>query len=293
MMAHEYNATLIGRTMVAPGLIGIRVAPDHLPFEFKPGQYVVLGLKATEGRVAEADDEESGGVPTDRTAAEAADPDRTIRRSYCIASDSRADRYLDFHVTLIPSGEFTPRLFNLKVGDRLYMSAGAEGHFTLDRSQGKHILMVATGAGLAPYLSMIREELVLHINGRLGVRALVQRNSSRHFALVHGARRSWDLGFRAELAGLARNCANFHYVPAITRPEEDETWRGPRGYVQEVVASGTVEKLTGLAITPENFDIFLCGHPGMVESMIDWAQARGFARDNAHTPGTLHVEKYW
>ncbi|MGA3058448.1 MAG: hypothetical protein ABSE70_10520, partial [Candidatus Limnocylindrales bacterium] len=56
-MAAEYNATVVSRVEVAPGLIILRVAPDKLPFEFRSGQYVVLGLKATEPRVegAEAD----------------------------------------------------------------------------------------------------------------------------------------------------------------------------------------------------------------------------------------------
>jgi len=47
-MAAEYNATVMGRIEVAPRLASMRIAPDKLPFEFEPGQYVVLGLKATE-----------------------------------------------------------------------------------------------------------------------------------------------------------------------------------------------------------------------------------------------------
>jgi hypothetical protein len=46
LMAAEYNATVSSRVEVAPGLVIMRVAPDKLPFEFKSGQYVVLGLKA-------------------------------------------------------------------------------------------------------------------------------------------------------------------------------------------------------------------------------------------------------
>ena len=321
-MAAEYNATVVGRTEIAAGLISIRIAPDGLPFQFEPGQYVVLGLKATEPRIEEADVEEpsvvagpgaatgpgapSGewpaGTPESQSAVDAqaaaaaqaaADPDRLIRRSYCIVSESRAGQYLEFYVTLVMSGELTPRLFNLKVRDRLYVGPKAEGLFTLERAQGKHILMIGTGTGLAPYMSMIRNELALRVGGRLGVKALVQCNGSRHFVMVHGARYSWDLGYRTELNGLARHCANFHYLPVITRPQEDATWRGRSGYIQNVVASGTIEKATGLALTPENFDIFLCGNPAMIESVIDWAQARGFARDQADATGTLHVERYW
>jgi ferredoxin--NADP+ reductase len=309
-MAAEYNAMVIGRVEVAPGLVIMRVAPDNLPFEFKPGQYVVLGLKATEPRLEEADAdgpsivagegpagtlESQSAVDAQAAAAAraAADPDRMIRRSYCIVSESRAGEYLEFYLTLIMSGELTPRLFNLKIGDRLHVGPKAEGFFTLDKVQGKHILMIGTGTGLAPYMSMIRNELALRVDGSLGVRALVQRNGSRHFVLVHGARYSWDLGYRTELIGLARHCNNFHYMPVITRPQEDGTWRGRGGYVQDVIASGVIEREIGLALTPENFDILLCGNPGMIETVIGWAEARGFTRDRGHNIGTLHVEKYW
>jgi len=140
---------------------------------------------------------------------------------------------------------------------------------------------------------MIRNELALSIDGSIGARALWQRNGSRHFVMVHGARHSWDLGYRTELTGLARHCSNFHYLPVITRPQEDITWRGRSGYLQNLIASGAVEEETGLALTPENFDIFLCGNPGMIETVIGWAEARGFTRDRGHNIGTLHVEKYW
>lgn len=61
-MAAEYNATVVGRVEVAPGLVIMRVAPDKLPFEFKSGQYVVLGLKASEPRIDEAETEEPSVV---------------------------------------------------------------------------------------------------------------------------------------------------------------------------------------------------------------------------------------
>ncbi|MGD0863822.1 MAG: ferredoxin--NADP reductase [Candidatus Limnocylindrales bacterium] len=298
-MAAEYNATVVGRVEIAPGLVSMRVAPDKLPFEFKSGQYVVLGLKATEPRVEEADADEPivvagegpAGTPGSQSAVAA--QAGIIRRAYCIVSESRADEYLEFYLTLILSGELTPRLFNLKVRDRLYVGPKAVGVFTLARARGKHVLMVGTGTGLAPYMSMIRNELALSIDGSIGARALWQRNGSRHFVMVHGARHSWDLGYRTELTGLARHCSNFHYLPVITRPQEDITWRGRSGYLQNLIASGAVEEETGLALTPENFDIFLCGNPGMIETVIGWAEARGFTRDRGHNIGTLHVEKYW
>ncbi|MGD0019320.1 MAG: ferredoxin--NADP reductase [Candidatus Limnocylindrales bacterium] len=313
-MAAEYNATVSGRVEVAPGLIILRVTPDTLPFEFKAGQYVVLGVKASVPRVDEAEGESEPSVvagarsASPRSAAiaasaaavitgtaesqaavdvqaaavagAAADPGRMIRRAYSIASESRAEEYLEFYLTLVMSGELTPRLFSLKLRDRVYVGPKAVGVFTLGKvAPGKHVLMIGTGTGLAPYMSMLRSELVC--------------NGPRQFVVVHGARFSWDLGYRTELTGLARHCRNFHYMPIITRPQEDVTWRGRSGYLQNVVASGAIEEEMGLPLTPENFDIFLCGNPGMIETVIGWAEQRGFVRDKGHDIGTLHTEEYW
>jgi ferredoxin--NADP+ reductase len=313
-MAAEYNATVSGRVEVAPGLIILRVVPDKLPFEFKSGQYVVLGVKASVPRVDEAEDDSEpsvvAGARTDSRLAEAVassvataiagtaesqaavdaqaaaivgaavDPDRMIRRAYSIASESRADEHVEFYLTLVLSGELTPRLFSLKLRDRVYIGPKAVGVFTLDKvAPGKHVLMIGTGTGLAPYMSMLRSELVC--------------NGPRQFAVVHGARFSWDLGYRTELTGLARHCGNFHYLPVITRPQEDVTWRGRSGYLQNVIASSAIEEETGLSMTPDQFDIFLCGNPGMIETVIGWAEGRGFVRDKGHDIGTLHTEEYW
>jgi len=181
-MAAEYNATVSSRVEVAPGLVIMRIVPDKLPFEFKSGQYVVLGLKASEPRVdeweseaapsvlptGEAAEDAVAGTPESQAAVDAqaaavakaaTDPERMIRRAYSIASESRSDEYTEFYLTLVMSGELTPRLFNLKIKDRLYVGPKAVGVFTLDKAPGKHLLMVGTGTGLAPYMSMLRSDL--------------------------------------------------------------------------------------------------------------------------------------
>ena len=92
--------------------------------------------------------------------------------------------------------------------------------------------MVATGTGLAPYMSMLRT----------GITA----NPSRRFAVLAGARHSWDLGYTAELTTLARVCPNFAYLPVVSRPkDEPTTWGGATGYVQSLWEGGALEKAFG------------------------------------------------
>ena len=113
------NATVIGREEIHADLIILRVRPDAALFEFKPGQFGVLGLPGSAPRIPEAAAEEP-----------ASEPDKLIRRAYSIASSSVERRYVEFYLTLIASGQLTPRLFALKHGDRVFLGPKASGMFT-------------------------------------------------------------------------------------------------------------------------------------------------------------------
>jgi ferredoxin--NADP+ reductase len=264
-----YNASVTGREEINPQLIVMRVQPDGDLFSFTPGQFAVLGLLRSELRVPEADPEEAGGDPTG-----------LIRRAYSIASSSVERRYVEFYLTLVTSGELTPRLFALRHGARVFLSPKASGVFTLDKvAPGKAVVLVATGTGLAPYVSMLRTMLITE--------------TERRFVVLHGARCSWDLGYRAELESLARLRQNFSYIPSITRPEQDRHFRGVTGRIQNLLADGTVERASGVALEPARADVFLCGNPDMIRAVKDWLLARGFAPDHGKQAGTVHVEEYW
>src|SRR5689334_5651328 len=117
-----YNATVVGREEINPQLLIMRVRPDGQLFEFRPGQFGVLGTLGSAPRVA-------GSTPEEK----AAEPDKIIRRAYSIASSSLERRYVEFYLTLITNGALTPRLFALKHGDRVFLGPKASGLFTLDK----------------------------------------------------------------------------------------------------------------------------------------------------------------
>jgi ferredoxin--NADP+ reductase len=268
---HEYNASVTQRVEVAPGLIILRVVLDGEVLAFEPGQYTVLGLRRKEARVMEG---ESDPEEEDQ------DPEKMIRRAYSIASSSEGSDFLEFYVTLVPSGELTPRLFQLGLKDRLHVGGKATGLFTLDRvPEDRHVLLVATGTGLAPYMSMLRTQLVC--------------GGWRRFVILQGARFSWDLGYRAELTGLSRHCRNMIYLPVVSRPQADPSWKGLSGYLQDVLLSGIVEERSGYPLTPEHFHVFLCGNPGMIAAGKELLFRQGFVPDRGRIDGTIHTEEYW
>ena len=264
-----YNARIVGREEINPQLLILLVQPDGALFDFKPGQFAVLGLVGGAPRVDEAAPEETPPVA-----------DKLIRRAYSISSASVERRYAEFIITLVSSGELTPRLFVLREGDPLFLGPKASGVFTLDRvPPGKAVILVATGTGLAPYVSMLR--------------TLALRDRERRFVVLHGARFGWDLGYRTELESLARACPHFTYIPSITRADQDPHFAGYTGRIQTLLAEGVVERESGLVLDPEQAEVFLCGNPDMLAAVQGLLEVRGYEVGSGKEPGTLHLEKYW
>lgn len=267
----DLNAIVTQRIDAASGLMILRVAPDGWAMpDFKAGQYVVLGLPGSAPRTALSDPEE----PTP-------DPSKLIRRAYSIASSPLGKNELEFYVTLVRSGGLTPRLWELRPGDRVWMSNKPVGMFTLDQvPPDRNILMIATGTGLAPYMSMLRTHLATP--------------GDRRYAAMVGARHSWDIAYSAELSTMQRLTPRFTWLPIVSRPAEEPIhWAGDVGHVQELWRSGRLAERWGLKPSPENTHVFLCGAPGMIEEMTRMLASEGFRADERGKVGEVHAEKYW
>lgn len=266
----ELNAIVIQRVDFAPDLMILRVAPDGwtLP-AFTPGQYCLLGLPGSAPRAANATVEAS--TP---------EPDELIRRAYSIASSSAERDYLEFYIAHVRSGALTPRLFALGVGDRVFLSAKVTGMFTLDQvPERMNLIFIGTGTGLAPYMSMIRTH--------------VEADQEHRVLVLHGARNSWDLGYRTELFYLQRYAPHFSYVPVIDGPQDEVVpWRGHVGFAQDLWKAGLVRDLWACDPTPENSHVFLCGNPLMIEAMTELLVPDGFRIHRRHSPGEVHIEEF-
>ncbi|MCF7801844.1 MAG: ferredoxin--NADP reductase [Candidatus Marinimicrobia bacterium] len=269
----ELNAHIAQKIEVTPGLIILRIVPDgwELP-DFEPGQFAVIGLPGSAPRYTYSDPD-----PEKATR----DPEKMIRRAYSIASSSVNKEYIEFYITMVTSGALTPRIFHLTPGDPIYLSPKFTGMFTLDKTPpDKHIVMVSTGTGLAPYMSMLRTALPC--------------GTDRQFAVIHGARHSWDLGYRSELITIERICSNFTYFNIISRPElEKVKWGGLTGYVQDIWSQGQLAEAWGFMPTPENTHVFLCGNPKMIDDVNALLNTHGFKEHTRKEPGEIHYERYW
>ena len=272
MADKELNAIVTQRIEITPDLIKLRVVPEgwELP-EFTPGQFASLGLPATIARVGT-------DLPEERPPK---NPDKLILRAYSIASSSVAKEYIEFYIGLVHTGSLSPRLLSLKVGNKLWMSEKFKGMFTLAEVRAEfNAVLIATGTGVAPYMSMIRTEIA----GGL----------KRRFAVFHGAYHSSDLGYHSELQTLAAVAPSFIYLPTLSHPHEDPApWNGHTGFVQKLWIDGVLDNAWGFHPSAADTHVFLCGHPLMIDEMTKLLVKEGFVKHSRKTPGQIHAEQYF
>jgi len=256
---HEYNATIVRREDIHDGLAMLWVSPDGGEFaRFLPGQFVAIG------RVVEG---------ADGTRA-------LVKRSYSIGSSAHDRHAVQLFIVHVDDGEFTSWLFRQREGARVWLAPKASGGFTLQGFEiGKDLVLVSTGTGVAPHVSMYRTHKDMP--------------PWRHIVIVNGVRVAADLGFRDELEDAAAHDVHMTYLPMTTREPAGSGWRGLRGRVGELLDADRFQSHAGIALDPRECHVYVCGNPSMIEDLEHTLTARGFKKHTPRHPGTLHLEKYW
>jgi ferredoxin--NADP+ reductase len=268
----KYNATVDSVQHLTPDLFILKVRPDNPVPAFTSGQYVLLGLSTNiprrEGSEPEFKEQKA---------------DRLLLRAYSIASSGHEPGIIEFYISVVSNGSLTPRLVQVKAGDRLNLGEKIRGHFTLHsvtaNPERKWVVLAATGTGLAPYISMMRAE---HIHP-----------SPYHFVILQGAPVSADLGYTGELAQHAATLPNLTYIPSISRPHLDGEWKGDTGRITRYFDSPILNERLGLDFDPQKTSVFLCGNPAMIEDVKKVLEPKGYTTHAPAAPGSLHIEEYW
>ncbi|MCO4892501.1 ferredoxin--NADP reductase [Cupriavidus sp. WGtm5] len=206
---------------------------------------------------------------------------RPLLRAYSIAS-ANYEETLEFFSIKVPDGPLTSRLQHLREGDQIYVGKKPTGTLLVDNLlPGKTLWLLATGTGLAPFLSIIRDPDVYERYDRV--------------VLTHTCRFVEELAYREliqehlpqheHLGELVRE--KLVYFPTVTREEFDN-----RGRITDLIASGELFERLGVApFSTENDRIMLCGSPDMLKDVRAILEARGFAEGNMSHPGHFVLEK--
>lgn len=223
-------------------------------FRFDPGQFVMIGL-------------EIDGRP--------------LMRAYSIVSPNYVD-HLEFLSIKVPNGPLTSRLQHVAPGDQILIGRKPTGTLVIDNlTPGRNLYLLATGTGLAPFMSIIRDPATYERFERI--------------IIVHGCRHVGELAYRDDLEGRLGNDdligedvrRALRYYPTVTREPFRNTGRIP-----VLILSGTLTRDLGLPdLSPEHDRLMLCGNPEMLRDVTLIATSRGFTEGNSGTPGTYVIEK--
>lgn len=237
-----------------PRLLSFRTTRSAA-FRFTPGHYARLGLGSGDG---------------------------LVWRPYSMVSASD-DEYLEFIAVLVPGGPFSAHLEQLDVGDEILVDKACFGFLTVDQlAPGRDLWLLASGTGIGPFVSILRDPAVWQDFERLIV--------------VHGVRHSDDLAYREEIAAIAQQPefadakARLCYFSSVTRePGAGEfTERIP-----QLLANGQLEQKAGTTLSMHDSRVMVCGNPDMAFELRRYLGALGFATSRRGVPGQMAFEKYW
>ncbi len=247
--------TLLEVNPLTPSLFTLRTTRDR-GFRFRAGQFTKLGVTKADGS--------------------------TVWRAYSVVS-SPYDEFLEFFSIVVPGGEFTSELSRLKVGDTLMVERQAYGYLTLDRFiDGRDLWLLATGTGVAPFLSILQDFEVWEKFERI--------------VLVYSAREARELAYQDLIADLAQReylAEHVHkltYIPIVTREHVPEALNGR---ITTLIESGELERAAGVELSPEHSRVMLCGNPQMIDDTRKLLKERNLQLSLTRRPGQVAVENYW
>jgi ferredoxin--NADP+ reductase len=223
-------------------------------FRFQSGQFTMIGL-------------EVDGKP--------------LLRAYSVVSPHWDDT-LEFLSIKVPDGPLTSRLQHIQVGDTIKIGRKASGTLlTQNLLPGRHLYLLSTGTGLAPFMAMIRDPEVYELYEKV--------------ILVHGCRQVGELAYDEVITQELPANEYFGdqvkekliYYPTVTR----EAFRN-QGRIPVLMETGKLFHDIGLPpLSKENDRFMLCGSPEMLRDTRALFDKAGMTEGNMSTPGHFVIER--
>ncbi len=244
-------------------LFSFRVSrPQSL--RFRSGEFVMIGLM---------------GDPDPKTGRQ-----KPLLRAYSIASPSW-DEELEFYSIKVQDGPLTSRLQHIQPGEKLILRPKPVGTLVHDALlPGKRLWLFATGTGIAPFASLIRDPETFENYDQI--------------ILTHTCRDVAELDYGRELVDSLRSdemmqellgdgLDKLTYYPTTTREES------PRmGRITDLLRNGTVFADLGIeSISAETDRAMVCGSMGLNTDIKEILEGYGLREGANSDPAEYVVEK--
>jgi ferredoxin--NADP+ reductase len=239
------SGTIVENRHWTESLFSLRVGGARPRFE--AGQFVRIALDTVEG-----------------------DAGSRVARAFSFVNPPQ-DPVLEFYGVIVPQGPLSPRLARLKAGDTLYVAPNPAGFLVLrEVPDAETLWLVATGTGLAPFLSILR-------TGEPWRRF-------KRVVVVHAVRQARELTYGDVIEKSAAN-----YVTFVSREAHPGSLAGR---IPAALADGRLEAAAGVKIDARSH-FMLCGNPQMLRDTTAALVARGLRKHRRRAPGHITVESFW
>ena len=224
---------------------------------FESGQFVMLGLdKDVDGK-------------------------RLPPRAYSIASPHYAEE-LEFYSIKVQDGPLTSHLQHVQVGDEILIGKKPTGTLVLDGlTPGRHLYLLGTGTGLAPFLSLARDPETYERFDKV-----IVTHTCREVAdLAYRQLLDYDLPHDPDLGDLV--APKLIYYPTVTREPFDH-----QGRITDLIASGKIFADIGLEpLDPSQDRVMMCGGPSVLADLKTLMLERNFREGSIANPGDFVLER--
>ena len=184
-------------------------------------------------------------------------------RSYSLTSGPYDD-YLEFYSIKVQDGPLTSKLQHVKVGETIKVGEKPTGTLILaNLSLGGHLVMMASGTGIAPFISLLREPETYDLFDKITV--------------------TWTTRLHAE-----QNCYRdflnempIEYISTVTQEPAEL-----QGRIQKFMSDGTIT-----IDNPAEQRIMICGSISFNNDLKEHFNSLGFSEGNKKTQGTFVQER--
>ncbi len=210
------------------------IKPDD--FKFKSGQFTMIGLEDTP------------------------------KRAYSLTSGPE-DNFIEFYSIKVQDGALTSKLQDIQVGDFVKVSDKTTGNLMVENlTEGTDLWLLATGTGIAPFISMLCDDYTYE-----------------RFKNIHVL---WSVRKIEEIEAFDEflSSLNIDYIPIVTR---DERWEGETDRITTLINEGKILNPS----TPETDKVMLCGNMDFNVEIRDTLVNRGWKEGSNRENGSFLLEK--
>ncbi len=196
--------------------------------DFKSGQFMIIRL-VREGIISES-------------------------HPFTISSSPTSSR---LSVSIKSAGDFTSTIRNTRITDYAYIEE-PYGIFSFLNFDDDDLILIATGIGITPFISMIRY--------------IFDKKLKKNIVLLWGNKSEKDIIFKEELNKIAKELRSLKMVHILSQQDD---WQGEKWHID-------AEKIKKYVENFQNGQFFICGAPQMMLKIVTTLKKLGVSKQRIH-----------